>query len=237
MEFIKKPPVVVYTDHSAVVSISRQTSLTTSSTDKLNLRLVRASQYLSIFDLSVRHKANKTNIVSNALSRLQGSVSITMNGPEMLKALYEQAVKVTASLVNIAAHKNSPLLEPCASYHITLIEMSDDFKTRLFKEYVKDKQWSKVLRVIKTIEKIDTSDRSKEISLSIHDPVIETEDLPKQSESNVAESEDDLSNSRIDLWFKLRDELLYYTNFNNERKRLYILNSLKKKIFELAHDH
>ena len=139
MKSIKKSSVVVYTDYSVAVSISRQTSLTILSIDKLNLRLVRASQYLSMFDLSVRHKANKTNIVSNALSRLQGSVSITINELEMLKALYEQAVKVIASLVNIAAHKNSSLSEPYANYHITLIEMSNDFKARLFKEYAKDK--------------------------------------------------------------------------------------------------
>ena len=140
VESIKKLSVVVYIDYSAAVSISRQISLTTSSTDKLNLRLVRASQYLSMFDLFVRHKANKTNIVSNTLSRLQDSVSITINEPEVLEALYEQAVKVTASLMNIVTHKNSSLLESYASYHVTLIEMSDDFKARLFKEYAKDEQ-------------------------------------------------------------------------------------------------
>ena len=91
-----------------------------------------------MFDLSVRHKADKTNIVSNTFSRLQGSISVAMNESEMLKALYEQAVKVTTLLVNIAAHKDSPLLKPYINYHITLIEMSDDFKARLFKEYAKD---------------------------------------------------------------------------------------------------
>ena len=139
--------------------------------------------------------------------------------------------------MNIAAHKDSPLSKSYISYHITLIEMSDDFKTRLFKEYAKDEQWSKILRIIKIIEKIDASDRSEEISLSIYDSIIETEDLSKQSESNIVELKDNLNNSRIDLRFKLRDELLYYTNFNNERERLYISNSLKKKIFELAHNH
>ena len=43
VESTKKPPVVVYIDHLAAVPISRQTSLTSSSIDKLNLRLVRAS--------------------------------------------------------------------------------------------------------------------------------------------------------------------------------------------------
>ena len=37
---------VIYTDHSAAISIVRQTSLNTTSTEKLNLRLIRASEYL-----------------------------------------------------------------------------------------------------------------------------------------------------------------------------------------------
>jgi len=38
---------VVWTDHSATIQIMKQTTLTSSSTDKLNLRLIRASQYCS----------------------------------------------------------------------------------------------------------------------------------------------------------------------------------------------
>jgi len=62
IEATEVPPTIIYTDHSAAVPISRQTSLTTSSTDKLNLRLVRALQYLSGFNLAVRHKPGKSNI-------------------------------------------------------------------------------------------------------------------------------------------------------------------------------
>lgn len=72
IESSKYPPIVIYTDYSAAVPISRQTTLTISSTDKLNLRLIRASQYLSSFNIAVRHKSGKLNTVPNALSRLQG---------------------------------------------------------------------------------------------------------------------------------------------------------------------
>lgn len=61
-------PTVVYTDHAASLAIARQASLTTSSTDKLNLRLVQASQYLQQFRLDVRHKAGKSHLVPDALS-------------------------------------------------------------------------------------------------------------------------------------------------------------------------
>ena len=47
---------------------------------------------------------------------------------------------------------------------------------------------------------------------------------------------DDFSNSRLGLHFKLRDELLYYTNFDDECERLCIFNAFEQEIFELAHD-
>ena len=73
IEFTKLSPAIIYTDHSAAVSIFKQTTLATSSIDKLNLRLVRASQYLFSFNIAVRHKAGKFNVVSDALSRLSGT--------------------------------------------------------------------------------------------------------------------------------------------------------------------
>ena len=39
-------PTIVYTDHSATIQIVRQTSLNTTSVEKLNLRLIWASEYL-----------------------------------------------------------------------------------------------------------------------------------------------------------------------------------------------
>lgn len=42
----KEPP-IVFTDHSAAPAITKQTTLITSSVDKLNMRLIRALQYLS----------------------------------------------------------------------------------------------------------------------------------------------------------------------------------------------
>ena len=84
----QKPPVVVYTNHSAAISISKQTILNISSTNKLNLRLIRAFQYLSSFNLELRHKAGKTNIVLNALSRL---LQITIT-PASLDQFEEKAL-------------------------------------------------------------------------------------------------------------------------------------------------
>lgn len=61
---------IIYTDFSAAMSIYRWTSLNTSSIEKLNLRPVRASEYLQRFRLDIRYKPGKTNIVLDTLLRL-----------------------------------------------------------------------------------------------------------------------------------------------------------------------
>lgn len=70
-----KSTTIIYTDHSAAVSIVRQTSLNTTAVEKLNLRLVRVSEHLQRFRLDVRYKPGKTNTISNALSRLASRAS------------------------------------------------------------------------------------------------------------------------------------------------------------------
>jgi hypothetical protein len=67
----KIPPVTIFMDHSSLVSISKKSSITsTVPTEKLNLRLVRAGEYLSHFQLDICHKPGKANFVPDALSRL-----------------------------------------------------------------------------------------------------------------------------------------------------------------------
>ena len=137
IESSQKPPVIIYTDHSAAVPISRQTSLNTSSTDKLNLRLVRASYYLSSFNLELRHKAGKSNTVPDALSRLPQTTEAPPDGSGegVLDSLFHAAEAYGSSTT-------AP--EPVPIYHSTLVEMSDDFKQRLKQAYLADQHWVKL---------------------------------------------------------------------------------------------
>ncbi len=121
--------VIIYTDHSAAVQISRQTTLATASTKKLNLRLIRASQYLSGFNLAVRHKAGKSNVIPNTLSRLLADVDAA---PEEKQAVLENLYGSPIAL------EKTTLPDPVPVYYITLVEIDNNFKKRLIEAYSKD---------------------------------------------------------------------------------------------------
>jgi hypothetical protein len=62
------------------VSIAKQTSLMkTTNINKLNLRLVQASQYIQMFNVEIHHKPRCTHLVLDALSHL---LSYTKDEPE-----------------------------------------------------------------------------------------------------------------------------------------------------------
>ncbi|KAI1000712.1 hypothetical protein K3495_g7486 [Podosphaera aphanis] len=62
---------VIYPDHRAALQIATQSSLTTTSLVRMNMRHVRSSEFLNRFRLEIRHKPGKSNIVPDALSRLE----------------------------------------------------------------------------------------------------------------------------------------------------------------------
>ena len=116
-----KGPTIFYTDHGAALSIARQTTLSTSSTDKLNLRLVRASDYVQRFNIILRHKPGKQHTVPDALSRLP-----TDNSEQKLGSYGELDVLFTTSLV----------------------EMNEEFRKSITEGYDADPSWKKLIATI-----------------------------------------------------------------------------------------
>ena len=119
--------IIIYINHFAAVQIARQITLFISFIDKLNLRLMRASQYLSSFNLIIRYKINKLNVVFNALFRLQINVS-SEKKQAILKSFYNNSIKL----------EQTTSFESILIYHITLIKMNNDFKKRLIEAYIKN---------------------------------------------------------------------------------------------------
>lgn len=75
-----KAKVVIQTDYLAIIDILQQSSITsTTSTMRLNLRLVQASQFFQQFKLDVRHKPGKKHIIPDALSRLASANRLPTN--------------------------------------------------------------------------------------------------------------------------------------------------------------
>ena len=214
IESNQKPPVIVYTDHSAAVPISKQTTLNTTSTDKLNLRLIRASQYLSSFNLELRHKAGKSNTVPDALSRLPQATKTNSQAADQsegaLDALYGNVIiqEVSSGIASQEAADlpEMPSQEVIGIYHTTLVEMSDDFKERLKQGYRDDVHWERLLGM-----------------------------LSKPSADSASPEEADMSGRTPGMPFALREGLIYHIN-GEDRWRLCIPPSMEQELFEQVHD-
>lgn len=101
---------VIYTDHDATLEIIKQITLFISSTDRLNLRLIRASNYVQRFNLNIRHKSDRLHLISNALSRLSTQLFVSEINESELNVLF------TASLV----------------------EMTSEFRKRIITDYIEN---------------------------------------------------------------------------------------------------
>ena len=125
---------IIYTDHEASFEIAKQTSLTTFSTDKLNLRLIRISNYIHRFELNIRHKSEKLHIVFDALSRL-----FTCN--------------VKTSNVFDADENELDALNVSVFFIVSLVEIDKAFKDRIIEEYIKNSDWQKIIKIFDDVEK------------------------------------------------------------------------------------
>ncbi len=128
------PKTIIYTDHGAALGIAKQTTLTTSSTDKMNLRLVRASDYIQRFkNIEFRYKMGAKHIIPDALSRLPHNGPHEIDEAEgQLDTLWVHAYATTA-----------------------LVEMAPEFKERILQGYQDDPAW---LRILDTLKANDDAD-------------------------------------------------------------------------------
>ena len=87
-----------------------------------------------MFNLIIRYKIDKTNIVFDALSRLQTSIIIIKNKLNVLKALYNQSIYNLEMFILLKTLR----AEIFINFHIILMKMSLDFKSHFIVEYVKN---------------------------------------------------------------------------------------------------
>lgn len=131
-----KQSTIIYIDHEAFLSIAKQITLSTFFTDKFNLRLIRASDYIQRFDLDIRHKSEKLHIVFDALSRL--FISDAISKPARID--YDEFDALHVKVMFTAF----------------LIEIDDNFRKRIIDEYVKNQDWRKIIKVLDNVDKDQT---------------------------------------------------------------------------------
>ncbi len=107
---------------------------------RMNLRLVRASQFLSQFsNLKIRHKFEKYHLISDALFRLQ-----SLNKKDLLDdhdELDEFFVEYTIFVIYV--------------YNTILIKLNSKFRARIIKKYSKKKFSRKIIQIINQNETLN----------------------------------------------------------------------------------
>ncbi len=113
---------IIQIDHVVIVNICKQTSIISiNSAMRMNLRLIRVSQFLSQFsNLKIRHKSSKYHLISDALFRLQ-----SLN---------------KANLSNDHAELNELFVDHNVihTYNTTLMKLNSEFRKRIIENYFKD---------------------------------------------------------------------------------------------------
>ena len=127
IDFSKQRFTIIFTNHDATLDIAKQTSMITAFIDKLNLRLVRVSDYIQRFDFELRHKSDKQHIVFDVLSRL---VSFNTD-----VALEEDELDVL--------------------FTTALMKIEKDFRKKLVADYISDLNWKKIFTMLNQQNKND----------------------------------------------------------------------------------
>ena len=128
--------IVIYIDHNVTLNIIKQITFSFSSTNKLNFRLVRINDYIQRFDLNIRHKSNKSYLVSNVLFKL-----IILNDSQTSS---EKKLDVFFIFVDVDInHSDANVYFTCS-----LVKMNETFRQKILDDYKVDVNWKRILSVL-----------------------------------------------------------------------------------------
>ena len=234
---------IIYIDYVVNSFITRQIKFISNNVDKLNIKLIRASIYLSQFRFDVRYKFDKSHIIFDALSRLSTNNCMFSDKNDVfdIENFHDDIIDSNNDVTYI--------------YNNDLITISEKFKLKLQKNYRIDKTWIKILimleflnaRLIKKQEnisqQIDVLQKSfiNQLRESIaFNSFKRTQILLSQSTDDITQSIVEIlssksnidrqnnNNRRTHIDFQLIDELIYHIHKNND----YEFEQSKLCIFE-----
>lgn len=205
-------PVIVRTDHIANKDIARQKTLQTTSTGKMNLRLVNASQYISSFgNIDVRHVPGKRDLIPDALSRL-----------------------INNRRHEIPVEDGQPIgeLDNLAAYQADVAKIPDDFVQNLKQDYEDDERWKKIMDTLTedSEQNFEGGDNTNEEAHPAHPEehtIFRTQGPSEDQRQEMREKR---------LKFFITDDLIYHYDPTWGKGRLCIPASLEKDVLAMAHD-
>ena len=150
INFINKLLTITYTDHSAVILIVKQMTLLSFNTDKLNICLIWASQYLTQFNLDIWYKSEKHYLMSDTLFWLLVK-KLKSERSNILDNLTENDLCVFIEEAFRFVH-NQEKNHNQEVFNVTLVELTDKFKNWLKQIYISDICWSAVWQSLQKLE-------------------------------------------------------------------------------------
>lgn len=210
-----KAKVIIQTDHLLIIDILQQSSITsTTSTMRLNLRLVQASQFLQQFRLDVGHKPEKEHIIPNALSHLANAT------PTPTDPYYSE-------------------LDALYIYNTTLIEIHPHLISRILAGYDSDLWWARLHQQIRSNHNLGVNAVALPFILGFPpakdaDPYLAPR--PESGEpTNLAEDFAALKDPIVDSPAPDKSKLLYHVNKLTGVHRLCVPPSVAPDILAIAH--
>ena len=116
--------IVIYINYNATFDIVTQITLTTTFINKLNLKFIRAFDYIQRFNLKIRHKSSKQHIVSNVLFKL-----------------FSDNIEHKIVVDEIDDELN-------VLFIASLIEINEVFRKRILNDYKIDFNWQRIIDVL-----------------------------------------------------------------------------------------
>ena len=124
---------IIHIDHQVVINICEQILIIAiNSIIRMNIRLVKASQFFNQFNFDVKYKSKKEHIISDVLFRL------------------------ISSNINLFSNSNHFELNALYAYNTTFVELSTEFRDRIIQDYIDDSIWKKIRKLIIINQKLST---------------------------------------------------------------------------------
>ena len=114
--------IIIYIDHDIALKIVKQITFIISSINKLNLRLIKIFNYVQRFNLKIRYKFEIQHVIFDVFSRFANlNIEIQLQN-------YENEFDVF--------------------FIVILIEMNENFRFRILKNYQKKFSWKKIVDLL-----------------------------------------------------------------------------------------